>query len=182
MRPCLKRIQPMPNVPLAYVSVYQRMSDIFHTLANTSTICNSVTGHSRKRISWGKMIIFIYLMSITRGVVAQFTREKLANLRIKFLPSTYRRHEKRNGWQQVYRREIKEYKIVYNYRLWTHAKSAGVLWRYWWEPSPWTPPLWNTWRLWKQKHLYMGNSLVSSAIWKKHAWVSFSKTIKIERV
>jgi hypothetical protein len=52
-------------------------------------------------------------MSITRGVVAQFTREKLANLRIKFLPSTYRRREKRSGWQQVYRREIKEYKIVY---------------------------------------------------------------------
>ena len=30
---CLKRIQPMPNVPLAYVSVYQRMSDNSHTLA-----------------------------------------------------------------------------------------------------------------------------------------------------
>ena len=31
MRPCLKRIQSMPilNVPLAYVSVFQRMSDIF---------------------------------------------------------------------------------------------------------------------------------------------------------
>jgi hypothetical protein len=31
----LKRIQPMSNVPLAYVSVFQRMSDIFirwHTL------------------------------------------------------------------------------------------------------------------------------------------------------
>ena len=24
----LKRVQPMPNVPLAYVSVYQRISDI----------------------------------------------------------------------------------------------------------------------------------------------------------
>ena len=35
MRTCLKRIQPMPNVPLAYVSVYQRMSDIFHTLYHT---------------------------------------------------------------------------------------------------------------------------------------------------
>ena len=44
MRPCLKRIQPMPNVPLAYVSVYRRMSDIFHTLAYASTIRNSVTG------------------------------------------------------------------------------------------------------------------------------------------
>ena len=32
MRPLLKRIQPMPNVPLAYISVYQRMTDIFHTL------------------------------------------------------------------------------------------------------------------------------------------------------
>jgi hypothetical protein len=38
MRPCLKRIQPMPNVPLAYVSVYRRMIDIFHTLAYASTI------------------------------------------------------------------------------------------------------------------------------------------------
>ena len=44
MPPCLKRIQPMPNVPLAYVSVYQRMSDIFHTLAYASTIRYSVTG------------------------------------------------------------------------------------------------------------------------------------------
>jgi hypothetical protein len=44
MRPCLERIQPMPNVPLAYVSVYRRMSDIFHTLAYASTIRNSVTG------------------------------------------------------------------------------------------------------------------------------------------
>jgi hypothetical protein len=34
----------MPNVPLAYVSVYRRMSDIFHTLAYASTIRNSVTG------------------------------------------------------------------------------------------------------------------------------------------
>jgi hypothetical protein len=34
MRPCLKRIQPKPNVPLAYVSVYA-VSDIFHTLAYT---------------------------------------------------------------------------------------------------------------------------------------------------
>jgi hypothetical protein len=44
MRPCLKRIQPMPNVPLAYVSIYRRMSDIFHTLTYASTIRNSVTG------------------------------------------------------------------------------------------------------------------------------------------
>jgi hypothetical protein len=36
IRPCLKRIQPVPNVPLAYVSVFQRMSDIFHTLAYAS--------------------------------------------------------------------------------------------------------------------------------------------------
>ncbi len=28
----------------------------------------------------------------------------------------------------------------------------------------------------------IGNSMVSSAIWKKHARVSFSKTIKIARV
>jgi hypothetical protein len=41
---CLKRIQPVPNVPLAYASVYRRMSDIFHTLAYASTIRNSVTG------------------------------------------------------------------------------------------------------------------------------------------
>ena len=34
----------MPNVPLAYVSVYRRMSDIFHTLAYASTIRSSVTG------------------------------------------------------------------------------------------------------------------------------------------
>ena len=44
MPPCLKRIQPMSNVPLACVSVCQRMSDIFHTLAYASTIRYSVTG------------------------------------------------------------------------------------------------------------------------------------------
>ena len=43
MQPCLKRIKPMPNVPLAYVSVYQRMRAIFHTLTYASTIHNSVT-------------------------------------------------------------------------------------------------------------------------------------------
>jgi hypothetical protein len=43
-RPCLKRIQPMPNVSLAYDSVYPRMSDIFHTLAYAITVRNSVTG------------------------------------------------------------------------------------------------------------------------------------------
>jgi hypothetical protein len=57
MRPCLKRIQPMPNVPLglAYVSVYRRMSDIFYTLAYASTIRNSVTGplsHDRNSSIW----------------------------------------------------------------------------------------------------------------------------------
>jgi hypothetical protein len=31
-------------IPLAYISVYRRMSDIFHTLAYASTIRNSVTG------------------------------------------------------------------------------------------------------------------------------------------
>ena len=43
MTPCLKRIHPMPNVPLAYVSVYQCMSDVFHTLAYVSTMRYSVT-------------------------------------------------------------------------------------------------------------------------------------------
>jgi hypothetical protein len=47
MRPCLKRIQRMPNIPLAYVSVYRRMSDIFHTLTYACTIRNSVTGPLR---------------------------------------------------------------------------------------------------------------------------------------
>ena len=40
--PCLKRIQLMPNIHLAYISVYQRMSDIFHTLAYASEIRYSV--------------------------------------------------------------------------------------------------------------------------------------------
>ena len=38
MTPCLKRLQPMYNVHLAYVNVDQRMSDIFHTLEYASTI------------------------------------------------------------------------------------------------------------------------------------------------
>jgi hypothetical protein len=37
----------MPNIPLAYVSVYRRMSDIFHTLTYACTIRNSVTGPLR---------------------------------------------------------------------------------------------------------------------------------------
>ena len=40
---CFKRIKPMHNVPLAYVSVYQRMSDMFHMLTYASTIRYSVT-------------------------------------------------------------------------------------------------------------------------------------------
>ena len=40
--PCLKRIQHMPNIHLAYTSVYQRMSDIFHTLAYAIKIRYSV--------------------------------------------------------------------------------------------------------------------------------------------
>ena len=43
MPACLKHIQSMPNVLQAYVSVYQRMRDIFHTLAYASTIRYSVT-------------------------------------------------------------------------------------------------------------------------------------------
>jgi hypothetical protein len=46
-RPCLnlKRIQPMPNVPLAYVSLISLyMIEIFYTLAYANTIRNSVTG------------------------------------------------------------------------------------------------------------------------------------------
>ena len=34
----------MPNVPLAIVSVYQHMSNFFHTLAYACAIRNSVTG------------------------------------------------------------------------------------------------------------------------------------------
>ena len=56
MRPCLKRIQPMPNIPLAYVSVFQRMSDIFHTRAYASTIRNSVTGPLGK---FGHSVLFV---------------------------------------------------------------------------------------------------------------------------
>ena len=44
MRPCFKRTQPMPNVPLAIVSVYQHMSNIFLTPAYACAIHNSVTG------------------------------------------------------------------------------------------------------------------------------------------
>ena len=55
MRPCLKRIKPMPNVPLAYFSVYQRMRDIFLTLAYSSTIRNSVTA---PLLSFGKCYPF----------------------------------------------------------------------------------------------------------------------------
>ena len=40
--PCLKRMQLMPNAHLAYISVYQRMSDIFHTLAYASKMRYSV--------------------------------------------------------------------------------------------------------------------------------------------
>ena len=39
----LERIQPMSNVHLPFVSVYQRMTDFVHTLAYASVIRNSVT-------------------------------------------------------------------------------------------------------------------------------------------
>ena len=44
MPACLKRIQPMPNLPIAYVSVYQRMSEHFIRNSYVSLIRNSVTG------------------------------------------------------------------------------------------------------------------------------------------
>ena len=37
-------IQPMSNVHLPFVSVYQRMTDFVHTLAYAGVIRNSVTG------------------------------------------------------------------------------------------------------------------------------------------
>ena len=40
--PCLERIQLMPNIHLAYISEYQRISDIFHTQAYASKIRYSV--------------------------------------------------------------------------------------------------------------------------------------------
>ena len=40
----LKRIQPMPNLTLAYVSVYQRVSEHFIRNSYVSLIRNSVTG------------------------------------------------------------------------------------------------------------------------------------------
>ena len=43
-RTFLGRIQPMSNVYLLFVSVYQRMTDFVHTLAYAGAIRNSVTG------------------------------------------------------------------------------------------------------------------------------------------
>ena len=43
-RTFFERIQPMSNVHLPFVSVYQRMTDFVHTLAYASAIRNSVTG------------------------------------------------------------------------------------------------------------------------------------------
>jgi len=44
MPACFNRIQPMPNVALTYVSVYQRISDVLYTLTHASTIPYSVIG------------------------------------------------------------------------------------------------------------------------------------------
>ena len=44
MRTFLERIQPISNVDLPFVSVYQRMTDFVHTLAYAGAIRNSVTG------------------------------------------------------------------------------------------------------------------------------------------
>ena len=82
MRPCLKRIQRMPNVPLAYVSVYRRMSDIFHTLAYASTIRNSVTGPLDRAHTQESRV--------HRGVPAWFITERITvfnNFSFENLPS-----------------------------------------------------------------------------------------------
>jgi hypothetical protein len=43
--PCrMRALRCIYNVAIAYVNVYRRMNDIFHTLAYASTIRNSVTG------------------------------------------------------------------------------------------------------------------------------------------
>ena len=44
MTACLKRIQPMSNLPLAYVSVYQRMSENVIRNSYVSLTRSSVTG------------------------------------------------------------------------------------------------------------------------------------------
>jgi hypothetical protein len=69
----------MPNVPLAYVSVYRRMSDIFHTLAYASRIRNSVTGPlcmSRDET----YVSFHYLIELVNG----FTQVELTATRIEW--------------------------------------------------------------------------------------------------
>ena len=44
MPACLKRIQTMPNLPLAYVSIHQRMSETFIRNSYVTLIRSSVTG------------------------------------------------------------------------------------------------------------------------------------------
>ena len=66
--PCLKRIQRMPNIHLAYISVYQRMSDIFHTLAYASKIRYSVIPplYMYQELTyciWSSLIMFFICMS-----------------------------------------------------------------------------------------------------------------------
>ena len=73
MPACLKRIQPMPNLPLAYVSVYQRMSENF--------ICNSYV--SLIRNSYVSLIRNSYVSlirnSVTGPSVTSHRRDRLAS-------------------------------------------------------------------------------------------------------
>ena len=57
MRTFFDRIQPISNVHLPFVSVYQRLTDFAHTLAYASVIRNSVTGVLPT--GYGKSLIFM---------------------------------------------------------------------------------------------------------------------------
>ena len=63
MPACLKRIQPMPNLPLAYVSVYQRISETFIRNSYVSLIRNSATGPlTRQETAYKQKIPFYFVL------------------------------------------------------------------------------------------------------------------------
>ena len=77
-RKFLGRIQPMSNVHLPFVSVYQRMTDFVHTLAYAGVIRNSVKWVLHL-LAWVKVQVISDVYTLT-------------------LPSTVTCHQLKLGW------------------------------------------------------------------------------------
>jgi hypothetical protein len=81
-RPCLKRIQPMPNVPLEYVSVYRRIWVVFfirwHTLVRYAIVWQGLYINKKAWVLiWNISIAHFHQVPCSFGICEQKLKVKL---------------------------------------------------------------------------------------------------------